>query len=168
MFKKAAAVILLMTTLLISGCAAAGSVYPEQAEKPDPAKPAETMAGLQEIVDTAYKVEDQVSDTRELHDLKVSTQQYHAGHTATSSPANLKTRTQGTASTYESGNIQLVTEDELSLAIKRFVEMGYLSKGSLSQEAFLSAVKKFQLEQGLSPTGQLDAPTRMALNGEKT
>lgn len=167
MLKKAAAVILLFTTLLISGCAATGSIYPEQTEKPEPAKPAEAMAGLQEIVDTSYKIESQVSDTKELHDLKVSTQQYYAGNTATGSQNTGKTGTRATTSTYETANIQLVTEDELSLAIRHFVEMGYMSQGSLSQEAFLAAVKKFQLDQGLSPTGQLDAPTRMALNGEK-
>ena len=60
-------------------------------------------------------------------------------------------------------SIQLVTREEMDMAIACLAEMEYLDNNSVTEDQFLTALENYQRDRGLPVTGVLDGKTLQSL-----
>ncbi len=84
-------------------------------------------------------------------------------------PASTPATTEQLSTSYEKEvvTIQLITEDEMGMIIRKLLNLGYLESTAVSEADFKEALKKFQADNGLAVSGVLDASALSLLKTEE-
>lgn len=163
--------LLIAVLLMLSGCGGQASQYPQRS----PGLPAATdkrMPGLDEVItDPNIKADKNLAHDESIQELKHLKYGLRPGEgidvpsatpdesAGTTTKVPVRPRISAADEPYSQVNIKLLTIEEMDALIAELIKLEYLQQKPSNEEELRDALRQFQSDHDLAPSGEIDTDT---------